>query len=386
MTINKHFLHQDYAYRPAPESYQLLKPDPSQLDESADFAESLSDARDRFIANGIRRIILVHGTMVGTDALGWYGHWERVFPWFSRKMKRTYKKLVDTISGDRGNYDEGFLLAFRNGMTSSDVRESIAVDRLEWTGENHHLGRADAAVKLCHRLLDCHEANERVMLWGHSHAGNVFAIGTQLLQASYVCNLLLLSRFFHASSFFHEATGRIDLSEWDRLHARLVDYANRREAVSPAEVVTFGTPIRYGWPEPQRAQLHHFVNHETSDNSPLYRGQWPINSQQWVRSIKGEAGDFIQLAFIAGSDFPPAYWSRSAWRANRWLGRLFERSYKNRDRSANLRNALRVGEHGYVTLVDYGNLDPRARECCGHSIYTDARWLTFHANCVAQRI
>ncbi len=386
MELKNQFIHHDYTSESSAEYYELVNPNPCDFENSKDVAERLAGARQQFLNLGIERIILVHGTMVGTDSLGWYGHWERVFPWLSRRMKRTYKRLVDTLSGDRGNYDEGFAFALQQGMTGADSRDSIAVERLEWTGENHHLGRADAAVKLCHLLLDSHEANERLMLWGHSHAGNVFAIATQLLRASSTANQPLLSRFFHATSFFHEATGRIDVPSWDRLRTRLADYATRLEVFMPVDIITFGTPLRYGWPEIQGERLHHFVNHAPRNTSEPFRGRWPASSEQWVRSMRGEEGDFIQLAFIAGSDFPPAYWSRSAWRANRWLGRLLEHRFLNSDRRENLKKASRVAKQGHAILVDYASVDPRARECCGHSVYTDGRWLAFHADRIADRI
>ncbi|MDA7918846.1 hypothetical protein N9B20_04190, partial [Mariniblastus sp.] len=77
---------------------------------------------------------------------------------------------------------------------------------------------------------------------------------------------------------------------------------------------------------------------------------------------------------------------RSAYRANRWLNRLFEHNFRNSNRLANLKKALRVSQQGHATLVDYASVDSRARECCGHSVYTDTRWLAFHANRIAGRI
>ena len=386
MEIKNQFVHHDYARKPSAEFYELLTPKLADFSNAVDTAESLSAARQQFSKACIERIILVHGTMVGTDSLGWYSHWERGVPWLSRKLKQGYKQLVDTLSRDRGNYDERFASAFQKGMNGTDPRESISVERLDWTGENHHLGRADAAVKLCHLLLDSHEANERLMLWGHSHAGNVFAIATQLLQASTAGNRRLLSRFFHTTSFFHDSTGRIDIARWRRLQKRLAEYSERSEVFSPVEIITFGTPLRYGWPKSQEGRLQHFVNHKPQNPNQLFRGRWPANSKQWIRAMKGEDGDFIQLAFIAGSDFPPAYWSRSAYRANRWLSRLFEHNFRNSDRLANLKKALRVSQQGHATLVDYASVDSRARECCGHAVYTDTRWLAFHANRIAGRI
>ena len=143
MDIKNQFIHHDYASEPSAESYELLTPELTEVTGTADIAEGLSNARSQFSILGIERVVLVHGTMVGTDALGWYGHWERGLPWLSRKMKQTYKRLVDALSGDRGNYDEKFTLAFQQGMTATDPRDSILVDRFSWSGENHHLGRAD---------------------------------------------------------------------------------------------------------------------------------------------------------------------------------------------------------------------------------------------------
>ena len=75
MKIKTQFIHHDYASDPAVGFYELVKPDPSDFENSVDVNESLSAAQEQFFKSGIERIILVHGTMVGTDSLGWYGHW-----------------------------------------------------------------------------------------------------------------------------------------------------------------------------------------------------------------------------------------------------------------------------------------------------------------------
>ena len=61
--------------------------------------------------------------------------------------------------------------------------DEIKVDRFDWSSGNDHLARAEAAVKLFNRLADLpiDLATERLLLWGHSHAGNVFALLTNLL-------------------------------------------------------------------------------------------------------------------------------------------------------------------------------------------------------------
>ena len=95
MKVTNQFIHHDYRSEPSAEFYELLKPNPSVITEAVDLGDNLTEAGRVFSNSGIERIVLVHGTMVGTDSLGWYGHWERSVPWLSRRIEAD----LQTISG-----------------------------------------------------------------------------------------------------------------------------------------------------------------------------------------------------------------------------------------------------------------------------------------------
>ena len=60
--------------------------------------------------------------------------------------------------------------------------EGVPVRLFHWSSENHHLGRADAAVRLIDEIAALElPRRKRILVWGHSHAGNVFALMSNLL-------------------------------------------------------------------------------------------------------------------------------------------------------------------------------------------------------------
>ncbi|MFT5301794.1 MAG: hypothetical protein ACI87E_000777 [Mariniblastus sp.] len=376
------FHHQNYANVPDPSSYQQVFPGDLKLPGSELFSQSLERASIHFRKSGVSRIILVHGTIAGTDALGWLSHWARVMPEVARSLKRLHKSVVDSLTGDRGNYSKAFAEVLADSLNQLDHPTAIQVERFEWTSENHHLGRANAAVRLAHRLLDCEANGESVLLWGHSHAGNAFALATQLLGTSRNRNPELLKTFFDATLHFNRSTQRIDLEAWERLSARLAECNHQRPMLQNLKIVTFGTPIRYGWDATAYSGLLHFVNHHpfTAGGTPPppYRSVWPNSPRQFREALTGGYGDFVQQTFIACSDLPPAVWSWDAWKANRLLKRCVEATERQSKHLWRLKQALRVADQGKTLLVDYAQVDPSATAFCGHAVYTQIDWMAFH--------
>jgi hypothetical protein len=395
MSASNAFRHQDYFVTPNEDSFEHVIATELITAESQSFLEVMNTAGKAFHQAGVSRIILVHGTMAGTDALGWYSHWQRVLPRLSKKLKTVYKSVVDRLSGDRGNYTTVYAELLREGLNgpalistakgNASVKSPIAVELFNWTSENHHLGRANAAVRLADRVLDCQSNGERVMLWGHSHAGNVFAILSNLLAD---VDSRILKRFFGSTSHFLESTQRIDRATWKRLEERLTRGEHRAARRAGLDLVTFGTPIRYGWNSDGFDNLLHFVNHRPSNSVNPGRSFWPGSITQYADSLKGEYGDFVQQAFIAGTDFPPAIWSWNAWKANRILHRILQGSehrIREGSRLLKLRHGLRVPDSGYTCLVDYATVDVNAKDICGHAVYTELDWMAFHVREIADR-
>ena len=371
-------------------SFEQIQPLVLARPERHEFADALTEAGGCLRCGGVTRIILVHGTMAGTDALGWYSHWQRILPGLSKKLKSVHKSVVDRISGDRGNYSQHYAELLGEGLNADAEsrlkhESPITVERFHWTSENHHLGRANAAVRLADKVLDYQANGERVLLWGHSHAGNVFAILSNLLGD---VDSRLLNRFFASSSHFLESTQRIDLPVWRRLQERVNRGEHRDVRGSGVDIVTFGTPIRYGWNPSGFGRLLHFVNHRPGKVQDPFRSVWPTSVSQYAEALKGEYGDFVQQSFIAGTDIPPAVWSWNAWKGNRMLHRLLEESPhgdRTQQRMVNFKQALRVPDCGNTLLVDYAAVDSDATDICGHAVYTETDWMAFHVEEISKR-
>lgn len=317
---------------------------------------------------------LVHGTFAGGDAAGILTEIGRFFPQYRDALTQLAKSLVDKTLRDNGNYTATYARALHEAL-NADGGEEIPVRNFTWSGQNHHLGRADAAV----RLLDALTAEKlppgkRVLCWGHSHAGNVFALLSHLLTA----DASTLDRFFSAAAWHYRVPllGRIDLPIWDQVAQRLRALP-RPVTSAPLDFVTFGTPIRYGWSDGGYDRLLHFVNHRPRPGRPLDRAYWPPTIDD-VRC--GLDGDYVQHLGIAGTNTWPAIWSWRGWFAERRLARLLQPEYSSFDLVSRLRLGLRVHDAGRTLLVDYGPADGNpAEHLAGHAVYTKLDRLPFHA-------
>ena len=255
---------------------------------------------------GVAVIYLVHGNLVGADAFGLLPELSRVFPSTSGAVRRVIRRIVDRLNGDLGNFTGNYAKLFEASINRPGGSR-IAVRRFHWSSENHHLGRADGAIRLIDELASLELVpSQRVMLWGHSHAGNVFALMTNLLGGSREA----VEGFFEATRIYYRwpLLGCVDIPVWGRVRQLLQDpHAPIRQL--PLDLVTFGTPIRYGWESAGYARLLHFVYHRPVQGMPEYRAPFPPNLK---RVLRGAGGDYVQQLGIAGTDIRP---SRLAWRA-----------------------------------------------------------------------
>ncbi len=378
------FRHQDYSSIPMPESYELITPTNlvGGVMETKT-REDLARVGDIFQSRRVSRIILVHGTLMGSDALGWFGHWKTLAPGLSAELKSAYKSVVDRMAGDRGNFSMEYAnllseLLNQNSLQSKNT-SAIKVERFHWTGENHHLGRADAAVRLALYLIQLAElGEERVLLLGHSHAGNVFALVTNLLEQESAG----IGAFFEAASHFKVIDGRVDITKWKVLESKLRGSDWKRPKI---DIVTMGTPVRYGWSSDGFENLLHFVNHHPVKGTEPFRAWVPQDPRQALAAANGEYGDLVQQSFIARTDFPPAYWSWDAWSANRKLRNLLEGSELKNKRIWRFKQGRRVHDGGKTLLADYAIADETATDVAGHWIYTQTDWLAWHLNEIADR-
>lgn len=333
--------------------------------DTAEFDECLDRAAERLVRADVRAVVLLHGTFVGLDPLGLARKLSRVWPDASQRLQQANKRTLDLVVGDAGNFGRQprrtLASAFRAVGGATQVRT------LDWSSENHHAARADAAVRLL-QLLSQLPADGRILLIGHSHGGNVLALVTQLLSVDRRAR----RSFFRAARSYYRAR-KVDAPRWPEV-ARWLDSAAFDK--TRLDLVTLGTPVRYGWMAEGRRLLH-LVHRRAAGETP-WRAEFPPDPRV--------PGDLVQQLGIAGTNFPPSIFSWRARRANIRLSRLLQGGLRQRDLWKRLRRGVVLHDTGRTLLVDYAAVDDDAQVLLGHAVYTRERWLPFHLQQIAKHL
>ncbi len=223
----------------------------------------------------IRHALLVHGTFLGPDPLGLLALLEG----FSLELPTAFRTAIlagtqlfgsqahhvtDFLAGDIGNYSSEVCKTFQQ-LTGSGT----SIERLHpsWSSENNHLARAQLALKLLLWLEDLEKtgfspSEERILFWGHSHAGNGFALLSNLLGGD------ADSR----TAFFDRIGDSLD-SLGTTARELMATAPTPHPMAQALHLVTFGTPVRYGWDTDGYRSLTHWIHHnpmneETPEQSP----------------------------------------------------------------------------------------------------------------------
>lgn len=348
----------------------------------------------------VTTIYLVHGTFAGFDAAGALVQLERVLPRAHRALVRQFKRLIDRLQGEAANYTPQYATLLERSLSAGGT--PIVVRRFLWSSGNYHLARADAAVRLIDQLaVELPAAPARVLLWGHSHGGNVLALLSQLLGL----DSERVAAFFHACRTYYRnpLTSRVDLHVWERVRRLLLgetqpssstsasdpgDAAAVASLVKPdpgrLDMVTLGTPVRYGWEPRGFGRLLHIVHHRPTPGREPWQAAWPPTLAE-LQTAAG--GDYVQQLGIAGTNTPPSWAQPRLWLAEKRLHRLLQPHLRARDLPARLALGVRVHNAGTTLLVDYGpETRPLYRHLAGHAVYTEQAWMVFHAEEIAQRL
>lgn len=382
MPAHNNFCHQAYTAEPPafPPVFLTLPPAPSDEEE---VRQRMLAVGDCYRAAGVRTIYLVHGTFTGTDAEGMAQLIERLAPAGGEWARRSRKMLVDAVFGDFANFTASYAAELQAAL-GGEGEAAVPVRLFHWSSQNHHVGRADAAIRLLDELVAQRFAGGRALLWGHSHAGNVFALLTNILGADRECR----QQFFDAvAPFYRRGPGRELL---DRVMALFENCGPEPERPGclpqggPAlDIVTLGTPVRYGWDAGGYAKLLHFIYHRRSERCAEYLAEFPFRLDDLLTAA---GGDYIQQIGVAGTNFAPHFFAWGAWRAELQLGRLLQPGLRRRDLATRLALGMRIPHEGQTLLVDYGPQGLNfARHIAGHAVYTRREQMLFHAEEVARR-
>ena len=367
MPYENRFEHQRYTENAPVANWELLKTPLKVPPDSPQYQLAMERVGEAYREAGIKAMFLVHGTFAGDDASGLFRDVSRIVPGLSVRLRRAQKRLIDQVAGDAGNY----LLAYSRELHR---RLQLPVDIFHWSSENQHIARAEAALRLLLEISDLRlRHDDRVLLWGHSHAGNVFALLSNLLAADRRTRTKLFAAWRSCAVFF----------PWKQAELWL-DRPREERILPQLDFVTFGTPIRYGWDTDGYAKLLHFVHHRPQAELPPYRTALPSSLEDVMTAA---AGDYIQHLGIAGTNLAPSFWAWRTWLADVRLGRLLQGGVRRRDLLANLRAGMRVPEEGETLLVDYGPVDGHiGQHLAGHAVYTRRRWMLFHLKEIARRL
>lgn len=327
-------------------------------------------------------LLLVHGTFVGDDPAGLLTSLERHLPSLAAPLRSVAAGMPQLALGELALYTTGFAETLARGLNPAS-QPAIHVQRFTWSGRNNHLGRADGAVRLLIALHETHPApGNRLLLWGHSHAGNVFAILTHLLAA----DRDTLARFLFAAREFYESprTRHIEQSHWQRARELLLDAPQPPLAGVALDLVTFGTPVRYGWETRGYSRLLHFIHHRPVPGRERHLA--PPFPPSTADALRARWGDYIQQGGIAGTNIPPSLLSWRDHAADQTLGELLEAGLAQESVSTRLARGMRCPQEAQTLLVDYEAALPGiAAAISGHAVYLRSEWLLFHAEEIARR-
>ncbi len=381
MPNNNCFRHQPYRSGSPTTDHRLLRAELPPPIESEETRRRMRQVGRVLREQKVAGIYLVHGTFAGTDALGMIRGLDRFAPGLGGSLRRQQKPLVDTLAGQLGNYSTSYAELFSR-LINADGDAPIPVRLFHWSSENNHVGRANGAITLLHAIMSHAQGQQRrFLLWGHSHAGNVFALLTNLLAGTPAVR----RRFFAAVRPYYRwpATSSRNVSVWRAAQQHLAEHPKASEQVV-LDIATFGTPVRYGWDTQGYRRLIHFIHHRPADGVADYRVPFPFSPHD---AREARHGDYVQQLGIAGTNLRPNILAWFSWKAERRLRRVLQPGLRRRDTWDRLCLGQRVPAEGDTLLVDYPASDDRLRQhLFGHAIYTHSNWLLFHAEEVAKRI
>jgi len=423
MPIGNNFQHATYSRSDSGERVSYPEFEQGATPDSLAWQDAMAQLGGELVRAGVRAVIFMHGTFLGADlfgvqrldeAGGLRRGYSRGIPGVDallalmredsnglgklpggqtppfRDDEQT-KKLIDDHAKDAGNFSTVYVEQFKKAI-NRNVSRPIACTRYLWSSEHHHLGRALAALQLISKLRTvCAEltlgAGDRVLVQAHGQAGMVLALVSNLLAPGESSGrktfLHTLKSYFEQTSATPEATARLDTIEQ---LASLLPAGNVLNGAS-LDIVTFGTPVRYGWDPSGLGKLLHIMNHR-----PMR-----IDGKRWLAKMElpqitmempiAWGGDYVQQLAVAGSDAVPT--SPEAQAANKALWELLE-PYDGFERWLECaRKSVRCPNDGTCLLVDYkdstGSTNVRDH-LYGHAAYTRLNTLLFNTTEIVGRL
>ncbi|HEX4968791.1 MAG TPA: hypothetical protein VFV44_09730 [Nitrospiraceae bacterium] len=417
MPIENSFQHDEMSRKNPGERLTVREVAPTALPESRPAQDAMATHGKRLSHAGVRIIVLLHGSIMGTDVFGvqrldelgglkrGYSRGVAGLDALLALMRESSngmsplpggmkpplandevtKKLLDEQMEDAGNFTHTYLELMRQSLNRNLDRPIHCVREL-WSCEHHHLGRAMAAVSMLERLHDWGETHklgqgDRILVQAHGQAGLVLALVSNLLC---VASSNSRARLLDLLSIFASQVNRPDIAPTIQRVAPLLSNGAILNGAT-LDVVTLGMPVRYGWDPSGLGKLLHIVNHRsmrTDGKSWLSKMELP---QITMEMPIAWGGDYIQELAVAGSDAVPMIEAAKA--ANKALWELVE-PFDGFERWLECaRRAVRIPSEGLGILADYkdctGSTNVRDHYF-GHAAYTRLNAMLFNTTAIVQ--
>lgn len=401
MPIENNFQHDEMSRKNPGDRVSYVELRPGASPGTPAWNEAMGRLGSQMAEVGVRAVVFLHGSIRGTDVFGFQrldeaGGLKRGYSRgisgldallaYMREGENgitplpggllpplanddTTRSLLDEQIGDAGNFTTASVDHFRKAVNQHPTKPIHCVRHL-WSGENHHLGRMVAACLWLDRLATVMAelgSGDRVLVQAHGQAGLVAALASNLLCPSPITGRKKVFEILRA----HGDSG--GLTELTHVLTRLDPLLASGSLLNGAtlDIVTFGTPVRYGWDPSSLGKVLHIVNHRnlrTDGKQWLSKMELP---QITMEMPIAWGGDYVQELAVAGTDALPR--TEAAKAANKAVWELVE-PYDGFERWVECaRRAVRCPSEGRCLLVDYkdctGSTNIRDHYY-GHAAYT----------------
>jgi hypothetical protein len=411
MPIENNFQHDGLSRKSPGERLETAEMAPGVQPDSPAWFDAMDRCGASFSQAGVRAVMFLHGSIHGTDVFGTQrldevGGLKRGYsrgvsgldallaamregssgvPPLPGGMKPPLanddatKKLLDEQVGDAGNFTTGYIALYRKAI-NGNLSRPITCARVLWSSEHHHLGRAIAAIRLLNDLRILCESQrlssgDRILVMAHGQAGLVLALVSNLLCPSPINGR---PKLLNLLSNYAEQTGQVDLARTIRRIEPLLGAGSLLHGAA-VDVVTLGTPVRYGWDQSGIGKLLHIVNHRTlRTDGKIWLAKMEL-PQITMEMPVAWGGDYVQELAVAGSDAMPA--TDAAKASNKAVWEMIEPYDGFEQWLECARRAVRFPSEGRCLLADYkdstGSTNVRDHYY-GHAAYTRTGAMLFN--------
>jgi hypothetical protein len=291
---------------------------------------------------------------------------------------------LDALAQEVGNFTSSYVRKFEQALGQGGALPTPC-DRYVWSSMNHHVGRVEAAMNLLLSLQEWGSGltlskEDRLLLIGHGHAGQVLALLSNIITRG---ESEVRGRVFEILANYWQAcpSDNRSVEQLEQLF-RLTTDQKVLEGAS-VDVVTLGTPVRYGWDTEGIGRLLHIVNHRViRPDGKRWLAKMELPQIAWEMPYQ-TGGDYVQQLAVAGTDALPD--SPEAEKANVDFREIFE-PYDGFERWLECtRRTIRCANDGQCLLVEYGvqaEESPR-QHLFGHACYTRSSAMLFLATEIA---